>query len=302
MGNPVGLFLIDLENDYQVRLREDALRRGKRLGLDIEVRLSGNDPRRQAAQIRAALDERAKTGLGAIIVSPVSEQALAPVARAAAEAGVDWVLLNRVADYLEDLRAAFPDRAIFSVAADQGEVGRIQGRQAAALAREGETVLCVTGPRETWSARRRLAGLDEVIGGRCPIEPIEADWTGDGARAAVERWLAGGRAEVRRVGAIVAQNDDMAMGSLRAAREAPARADGPPLAAVPVTGCDGSPRFGQRLVREGRLASTVAISSGAGPALDWIRRARDGGPRPPARVVIPAVSYPLLAELNRPAG
>jgi hypothetical protein len=71
---------------------------------------------------------------------------------------------------------------------------------------------------------------------------------------------------------------------------------------VPVTGCDGSPRFGQRLVREGRLASTVAISSGAGPALDWIRRARDGGPRPPAHIVIPAVSYPLLDDLIRCPG
>ena len=27
MGNPIGLFLIGLENDYQVRLREDAIRR-----------------------------------------------------------------------------------------------------------------------------------------------------------------------------------------------------------------------------------------------------------------------------------
>ena len=55
------------------------------------------------------------------------------------------------------------------------------------------------------------------------------------------------------IGAFVAQNDDMAMGTRQAVRDAIARW-ALPLATVPIIGCDGSPRFGQRLVREHRLA------------------------------------------------
>ena len=289
MGETVGLFLTGL-NDYQERLKEDALKRAKHLGFELDVHLADNDAHRQINQIKTAIERRAATRTTAIMVCPVSENALAAAGRSAVVAGLDWVLLNRSADYLEPLRQEFPRQVIFTVLPDQMEIGRIQGYQVRALAAPGDRVLCITGRADTWSAGLRLAGLKEIAGGINPIADVDGSWTSEGARRAVDDWL---EMEGRKgsIGAFVAQNDDMALGARQAVRDAIARW-ALPLAAVPIVGCDGSPRFGQRLVRERRLACTVAVSSSSGPALDWLHRARTGAgttadPGRPAGHVVP---------------
>jgi len=299
MGETVGLFLTGL-NDYQERLKEDALKRAKHLGFELDVQLADNDAQRQINQIKTAIERRAATRTTAIMVCPVSENALSAAGRSAVVAGLDWVLLNRSADYLEALRQEFPRQVIFTVLPDQMEIGRIQGYQVRALAPPGERVLCITGRAETWSAGLRLAGLKEIAASVNPITDIDGSWTSEGARRAVDEWL---EVEGRKgsIGAFVAQNDDMALGTRQALRDAIARWS-LPLGAVPIIGCDGSPRFGQRLVRERRLACTVAVSSSSGPALDWLHRARTGSERPPTQVVLAVTSFPAIEELGRRAG
>jgi ABC-type sugar transport system substrate-binding protein len=299
MGETVGLFLVGL-NDYQERLKEDALKRAKHLGFEIDVQIADNDAGRQLMQIKTAIERRASTGLVGMLVHPVSDNALAAAGRAAVIAGLDWILLNRSADYLDALRDEFPGQVVFTVLPDQTEIGRIQGYQVRALANPGERVLCVTGRADTWSARLRLAGLQEVAGASNPILDVDGSWTSEGARRAVDSWLEteGARGPI---GAFVAQNDDMALGTRQAIREAQSRVS-LPLGTIPIIGCDGSPRFGQRLVRERRIACTVAVASASGPALDWLRRARTGNERPPTQVVLPVSSFPAIEELTRQAG
>jgi ABC-type sugar transport system substrate-binding protein len=299
MGETVGLFLTGL-NDYQERLKDDAVKRAKHLGFELEVHLADNDAHRQINQIKTAIERRAVTRTMAILVHPVSDNALAAAGRSAVVAGLDWVLLNRSADYLESLRQEFPRQVVFTVLPDQMEIGRIQGYQVRALVAPGQRVLCITGRADTWSAGLRLAGLKEIAAGVNPITDVDGSWTTEGARRAVDEWL---ETEGRRgsIGAFVAQNDDMALGTRQALREAIARW-ALPLGAVPILGCDGSPRFGQRLVRERRLACTVAVSSSSGPALDWLRRARTGSEKPPTQVVLPVSSYPAIEELGQQAG
>ena len=65
----------------------------------------------------------ATTRTTAIIVCPVSENALSAAGRTAVVAGLDWVLLNRSADYLDSLRQEFPRQVIFTVLPDQMEKG-----------------------------------------------------------------------------------------------------------------------------------------------------------------------------------
>jgi ABC-type sugar transport system substrate-binding protein len=299
MGETVGLFLVGL-NDYQERLKEDAVKRAKHLGFEIDVQTADNDAGRQLTQIKTAIERRASTGVTGLLVHPVSDNALAAAGRAAVVAGLDWVLLNRSADYLDPLREEFPGQIVFTVLPDQSEIGRIQGAQVRALAKPGERVLCVTGRADTWSARLRLAALQEALAGVNPITDVDGGWTTEGARRAVDTWL-DTEPSSGPIGAFVAQNDDMALGTYHAIREARGRG-GQPLDMVPIIGCDGSPRFGQRMVRERRIACTVAVSSASGPALDWLRRARSDQHRPPTQVLLPVSSFPGLDELSRPAG
>jgi ABC-type sugar transport system substrate-binding protein len=294
----VGLYLRSLENDYQQRLREDAMATAARFGWDVRVNAAHNDASRQAAQIADAVAGAKGSGLRAVLVSPVLDDALAEVARTAVRAGVAFALLNREAAFLAALRQDAPGLAVFSVTPDQEEIGRVQARQVRALAPAGGSVLCVAGPSATSSARRRLEGLRAELGDpKWALTVLEADWTSEGARLAVERHLEGAAKGGPTPVVVCAQNDDMALGARQALRDAGSRTGNDALSQLAIIGCDGSPGFGQRLVKEKRLVATIALPSAAGPAVEWIVRAGEGRERPPEQVTLPVSSFPPLETL-----
>src|SRR5216110_1548872 len=186
----IGLFLRSLENDYQQRLRDDALGKASHLGLKVQMFSANNDPARQAAQIDKAVGGAGAAQLAAVLVSPVYDEALAEPARAATAAGIGWALLNREAGYLDALRQEHPGLPIFSATPDQVEIGRLQGRQSRACLPRGGQVLYITGPSSTSSARRRLQGMREELGDDAwKLTLLEGDWTSEGARLALDRWF-----------------------------------------------------------------------------------------------------------------
>ena len=294
----IGLFLRSLENDYQQRLRDDALATAAHLGFRVQVFAAHNDPAQQTGQIAKAMVGNGGGELAAVLVSPVFDESLAEAARNAGGAGIGWALLNREASYLDRLRASFPKLPIFSATPDQVEIGRLQARQAKAVLPGGGHVLYVMGPANTSSAKRRLEGMQqEMAGGDWSVTLLDSDWTSEGSRLVVESWLEGPGLQAPAPGIVCAQNDDMALGARQALRDAGSRRGESALAEVPVSGCDGSPGFGKRLVREKRLLATVEVPSASGPAMQWIARARDGGERPPSMVMLPVNSVPALHEL-----
>ena len=115
---------------------------------------------------------------------------------------------------------------------------------------------------------------------------------------AVERWTSATISEQDLPGMFVAHNDEMALGVRQALRDFDSQRD-LPLAGAPITGCDGSHTFGQRLVREGRLKATVIMPPASGVAIEWIDRARSQGQQPPVRVYLPVASFPALPNLRR---
>jgi ABC-type sugar transport system substrate-binding protein len=165
-----------------------------------------------------------------------------------------------------------------------------------ALLGDAGRVLCVTGNLQNEDARQRLQGLKESLDAKFDLIEVNADWTSEGARRAVEKWARSiTKDDLPR--AFVAQNDEMALGVRQALRDLDSQHDWP-LASAPITGCDGAENFGQRLVREGRLKATVIMPPGAGVAIEWIARVRKGGPIPPARVRMPVTSFPALSRLK----
>jgi ABC-type sugar transport system substrate-binding protein len=295
----IGLFLRSLENDYQQRLRDDAIDKAAHLGFRVKVFSAHNDPARQNGQIAKAMTGPDKDELAAVLVSPVFDESLAEAARTAGDAGIGWALLNREASYLDSLRTDYPQLPIFSATPDQVEIGRLQARQAKAVMPAGGHVLYIRGPASTSSARRRQEGMQqEMNGGAWTVSMLDGDWTSEGSRLAVEAWLEGPGLELPTPGIVCAQNDDMALGARQALRDAGSRRGDSDLAEVPVAGVDGSPGFGKRLVREHRLLATVEVPSASGPAMQWIARARDGGEHPPSVVMLPVNSVPALHEIS----
>ena len=301
----VALALLDVAQEFQRFQASDARRIGGRLGCEVELLFAGNSARVQERQLRELIGRPALHRPGLIVAQPVGGDRLSDIASEAARQGIGWMLINPRVDYVDRLRRTHPALPIAAVSADQGEIGRLQGRQL--VARRGShhgLVLCVQGPSHTAAARDRLAGMREVLSRTAiSIEVVEGDWTESGGFKAVSAWIRARRApwnrwfggDARLPSALVCHNDHMALGARRALRE-----HLPTGSALPVTfGVDGLPEGGQRLVDLGELSATVIVPANAGPAIHLaLGRLRHETPLP-AEVLMCPLSYPSLSELAR---
>jgi ABC-type sugar transport system substrate-binding protein len=293
----VALWLVDATNEFQQMMKADTESACQRAGLTLDVHFTGDDLTRQVNQIRAALE--APSRAGAFLVLATRDRGLGFCVREAARAGVAWFFLNAVEDDLDAIRRLHPGPAIATVTADERETGRIQGRQFRALAPEAQLVLYVQGGTRSLVARERTAGMLEAAKG-APFEValIEGGWDPAGAREAVRRWLSIVVPGNLRVDLAGCQNDPLALAALEAFHDIAQSAGRPDLSRVPVTGCDGTPQVGQRLVREGTLLATVVLPQWAGLAVlqaaDFLRR----GQAPPPRTLVKPTSFPPVADLR----
>jgi ribose transport system substrate-binding protein len=299
----IALFLRTLSNDYQDLLREDCLAAAARRGYEVTVFSADNDSDRQSRQIRECLAEKGSRRPTVVFVSPVRETTLLITAYEAARGGVGWVVLNRSSDYLPELRRAFPEVPLFGVNFDQVEVGRIQGRQFKILLPAGGELLYVQGPILTSSAQKRLFGLQQVLKG-VPIKmsTFSADWSQQGGEQAARSWAQVFRHREIPSCVVGAQNDSMAMGARKAFLDEALARQRPDLARIRITGCDGSPGYGQKLVSQRELAATVIIPSVAGRAVDELAAFLEHRRTPPPEVVLQVSPYPdfaLLETMNR---
>jgi ABC-type sugar transport system substrate-binding protein len=292
--------LLDEAQEFQRFQADDARRVAAEAGVDAQVTFAENNPILQIQQIYKALQGADGARPDAVVVETVTGEGLERVARAAAKAGIGWVLVNRKVPYLETLRSSHPQLAIGSVSADQLEIGRLQGRQIRALAPSLEGfILYVQGPPDTSAAQQRLAGATEALQNtRLELKVIDGQWTDVSGEVAVRRWLRLKTHDAQRPFVIGCQNDHMAMGARRALAATDAAVD---LARIPLTGVDGLAEGGRRLVDLGQLAATVIVPSNTGPAIRLLADTLLRGKPFPAETLLPPVSYPDMAALASPS-
>jgi ABC-type sugar transport system substrate-binding protein len=288
------------DGDYQRLLREDCLREARRHDFPVRTFSADNDSERQIEQIRICLQEGETTRPTVILVCPVRDAALLSTAYAAARLGIGWVLIGRWSVYMGSLRDAFPRLPVFSVAADQKEIGRIQGRQFRALLPDGGDLLYIRGPLGISSAARRFEGLQEALhGSSINISTVSSDWTGEGGQRAMTEWL-----QVLRKGelsrfAVGAQNDAMAMGARSALAAPSVTRSNPSVSRIPIVGCDGTPDYGRRLVTAGKLTATVVMPPTTGRAVNEIASVLGGRGRPDAEILLTPSSFPEFTGAGR---
>jgi ribose transport system substrate-binding protein len=300
MSCRIALFLSN-SGDYQELLWDDCQEAAHRCGFPVRAFWADNESQKQLKQIQGCLREPEDQRPTVLIIAPVREIALISTAHTAARMGIGWVFLLRWINYISDLREEFPDLPIFTVAVDQHDIGRIQGRQVKALLPDGGKLVYIRGLLGTSSAMRRFAGVQEVLrDSRIELLPINGDWTMDGGARAMSDWIRSVEGRELPKFVVAAQNDDMAMGAKKALEEIARARSTFSADAIRVCGCDGSPGYGRRLVTEGKLTSTVIMPPGAGRAVTEIASMLGGGPRPNAQIVLSPLSFPephVLAAL-----
>ena len=160
------------------------------------------------------------------------------------------------------------------MSADNHEVGRIQGRQLAALLPGGGSVLYVQGPSHSTVTEQRAAGMLETKPEGISVRILKsANWTEEAGFHAVASWLRLSTAHQEQIDAVQAQNDFLALGARRAMEEHSGSTGKITNRALPFLGVDGLPRTGQAWVRQGILAATIIVPPIASHALDaWCCR------------------------------
>ncbi|MBI3474871.1 MAG: sugar ABC transporter substrate-binding protein [Acidobacteria bacterium] len=294
-------FLLSLHtshNDFQIAQASSAEQIARKLGIDLEIVYANSDAVTQSTQILNAIQGRTEFRPDAIILEPVSNIALPQAAGAAAAAGIGWAVLNRTPDYIAQLRLK-GTAAVFAVGMDNVEIGRIQGRQFAALLPKGGTVLYLEGPSRSSSAQKRSAGMLETKPSNIQVVTLKGDWTEESARRAVQSWLKLATSQNQAIDLIGAQDDTMAMGSRRAFQEIVDLKEQQRWLKLPFTGCDGQPATGQAWVRDGFLTATIYIPPFAGQAIEILANAVKTGKQPPAQATTTSYSIPPLDELER---
>jgi len=296
MGELVVVSLPEQENEYQLLQTADAEATARRLGLDLELVYADNNGVLQIQQVFKFIHAQERPR--AIVVEPIAFDGMERVAQKATAAGIGWSVLNTTVAYVETLRRSFPALPVFSVASDQVEIGRIQGRQIRALLPAGGVVLYIQGPRTATPAVERLRGLEEMLAGSAVATIVlDGQWTESSAEQAVRSWLRLKTAETTRVALVAGQDDSMARGARRAIETTPGAAAR--FGAIPYLGIDGVPEVGQRLVASGQLTATVVMPSNTGAALEAIARWLQASRLPPPVLRMPVHSYPdetMLAQ------
>jgi len=293
-------FLVSLttnDNDYQIEQAHSAEQAAHKVGAEIQIVYADNDAITQSTQILKAIQSDENLRLDAVVFEPVGGTALPQVARAAASAGIGWAVLNRDASYIPELRKS-SSAPFFGVSSDHLEIGRIQGRQFAALLPHGGSILYIQGPAENPAAKERTVGMQETKPSNIHVTVLRAQWTEESAQRSVRSWLKLSTSQKAAIDLVGAQNDSMAIGARKAFEELQNESDRERWLNLPFTGCDGLPKTGEAWVRSGLLAATVFVPPNTGQAIEMLVDVIQNGKKAPERALTVPVSIPPLQELK----
>jgi ribose transport system substrate-binding protein len=287
------LSLVTTDNDYQRDQASAAQAAANQAGIDLRVIYAGGDAITQTKQLLAAVQAPVGERPGAIIVEPAGTS-MPHVARAAVQQGIGWIVVNRSADYVAELRAT-RSAVVAGIEVDNVEVGRLQGRQFEALLPNRGTVLYLEGPTIDVS-KQRHAGTLETLPHNIELQSARGRWTSESGAQALQIRL--GLRGMKLPDLVGSQNDDMAIGARRAVEALPPGPQRDQWLSIPYTGVDGVPATGQAWVQQQLLAATIITPPLAGLGVELLARAVLAGQPIPERTVVQPVSYPPIADLR----
>ena len=155
-------------------------------------------------------------GVDAIIVNPVDTSATAAITKAAADAGVPLVYVNRQPADVDKLgpKAAF-------VASNEAESGTLEAKQICKLLGGKGNILVMEGVLSNQSAVQRTQDIHEVISSPdCSGVKVVAEQTANYDRTQAQNLMTNWLSKGLKFDAVVSNNDEMAIGALQAMKSA----------------------------------------------------------------------------------
>lgn len=289
--------VVSLPNDnaYQHEQGVTAKSTGERLGLEVQVIRADDDSITQSQQLLKIIQSPAEARPDALIVEPVTATGLRRVAEVAVGQGIAWVISNSDVDYVQQLRKS-PRVPVFTVTQGQHEIGRLQGKQLAALLPHGGAVLCVEGPSMSSVAVQRHEGMDIAKPRNVQTTTLRSKWSEDSAFQSTGAWLRLATSRAEKFGLVAGQTHELAVG----ARKALLSTDNPEQQKkwleTPFLGIGIASQV-KPLVDGRILTAAVVTSVTMEVALKTLVRAFETQVQPPERSVVEASSFPDLDKL-----
>lgn len=235
---PFAFFISHQTNAFTNELTEAVTSKAAELGVEVNVYDGEKDAAKQVSQIETAVTQ----GVAGIVIEPVSVDGVVPALAAAKAAGIPVVVVNQK---ISDATAADS-----FVGVENFDGGVLEMKTAAEDIGGAGNVAFLLGPLGSDAQIGRTEGYYEVLKDYPDITVAfeqTANWTTDEALALVENWLQTGT-ELK---AVVANNDGMALGALKAVEDAQL------LDSIKVYGLDATPDA-LAAVKEGRLTATIS--------------------------------------------
>jgi ABC-type sugar transport system substrate-binding protein len=289
--------VVSLPNDnaYQHEQGVVAKTAGERLGLDVQVIRADDDSITQSQQLLKIIQTPPEVRPSALIVEPVTATGLRRVAEAAVAEGIAWVISNSDVDYVQQLRKS-PQIPVFIVTQGQHEIGRLQGKQLAALLPQGGAVLCVEGPSMSSVAVQRHEGMDIAKPRNVQTTSVRSKWSEESAYQSVGAWLRLATSRAEKFEMVAGQTHELAVGARKALQNIENPEQQKKWLGAPFIGIGIASQV--RPLVDGRILTAAVITAVTMDlALKILVRAIETQVQPPERSVVEASSFPDLEKL-----
>ncbi|MCK3658470.1 D-ribose ABC transporter substrate-binding protein [Pasteurellaceae bacterium Pebbles2] len=230
----IALTVSTLDNPFFVSLKDGAQKKADELGYKLVVLDSQNDPAKELANVEDLMVRGAKV----LLINPTDSEAVSNAVAMANRNKIPVITLDR---------GAAKGDVVSHIASDNVAGGKMAGDFIAQKLGDNAKVIQLEGLAGTSAARERGEGFKQAIDAHkfdvLASQPADFDRT-KGLNV-MENLLASKGA----VQAVFAQNDEMALGALRAVSAANKK--------VLIVGFDGTDD-GVKAVQSGKLAATIA--------------------------------------------
>jgi inositol transport system substrate-binding protein len=222
----VGVSMALFDDNFLTAVRASMKERARQLNVPLQFEDAENDIGRQLNQIQNFIALR----VDAIIVNPVDTDATPRMTRLVTAAGIPLVYVNRMpADKQLPPRVAF-------VGSDETQSGTLEMTEVCRLLGGRGDIVVLMGELTNQSARQRTEDIRQVLArpachGIRVLDRQTANWKRTEAADLVTNWLSAGL----RPAAVVANDDEMAIGAIQALKQARV------LASTIVAGIDATP-------------------------------------------------------------
>jgi ABC-type sugar transport system substrate-binding protein len=248
----------------------------------VQIEIADDDVAKQLSQIQNFIAAK----VDAVIVNAVDTSATAPMTKLANEAGIPIVYVNRQP---ADVDALGPKGAF--VASNEVESGTLETQAICKLIGGKGDILVMQGDLANQAAVQRTKDIHDVIAtpecsGMKIIDEQTAGWDPVKAQDLMTNWIAAGK----KPAAVIANNDNMALGAIKAMKAA-----GMSTKDIPVGGIDAT-QEALASMKAGDLSVTVfqdAAGQGKGAVDTAIKLVK--GEKVDAKVYIP---FQLVTPAN----